>query len=123
MSNKKKRIKSSSSPINSNIKSDSHKKPQGQKKISGMLPVYIIVGLLFAGVLGSGMIMKFKRGNKKWGEKCSQDGICYPDKIGISRCTPTCGSDKTCPIGYRCETKINPRRRSLGMISVCVEKR
>jgi hypothetical protein len=95
---------------------------------SSMVPVYIIAGLILAGVLASGMISKFKRGDKGWREKCAQtsecaDGICFPDQYGIQRCTPLCDSDKSCPIGFKCESRANPRRRSLGMVSVCIEKK
>jgi len=92
-----------------------------------MMPVYIIGGILLAGVLASGMISKFKRGDNGRGEKCTKsiecaEGICFPDHKGNSRCTPTCSSDIKCPIGYRCISKVNPKRRSMGMVSICVEK-
>lgn len=92
-----------------------------------MMPVYIIGGIILAGVLASGMISKFRRGDARWGEECDKssdcaEGICFPDDRGTNRCTPLCGSEKTCPIGYRCVSKVNPKRKSLGMVSVCVEK-
>jgi hypothetical protein len=98
-----------------------------KSKRSQMLPVYIIGGVILAGVLASGMISKFKRGDKRWGEPCSktsecEEGICFPDNRGTSRCSPLCSSDKKCPIGYRCITKVNPKRKSIGMVSVCIEK-
>jgi hypothetical protein len=98
----------------------------GKKKTS-LLPVYIIGGLLLAGVLASGMVAKIKRENKRWGEQCTKssectDGICFPDRKGINRCTLICNSDKTCPVGYKCVSQVHPKRRSLGMISICVEK-
>jgi len=100
--------------------------PSQQKK-SSLLPLYIIGGILVAGVLVSGMISKFKRGDKMWGEKCTQtsecaEGICYPDDDDIMRCTPLCDKDKKCPIGYRCTSKVTAKRRSMGMVSICVEK-
>ena len=97
------------------------------KKFGGILPLYMIGGLLFAGVLASGMIAKITRGDKVWGEQCKKSrecakGVCFPDDTGTSRCMRLCGEDKTCPVGYRCVTKTNQRRRSVGMVSICVEK-
>jgi len=107
--------------------SQAQSQQESKSKWSGMLPVYVIGGVILAGVLASGMISKFKRGDKRWGEPCSKtsecaEGICFPDDRGTSRCSPLCGSEKKCPIGYRCVSKVNPKRKSIGMVSVCIEK-
>jgi hypothetical protein len=125
MSKKKSRKKSSQGARTS--KSAQPSSSTSKKKFGGMMPVYIIGGLLFAGVLTSGMITKFKRGEKERGEECTnskecKEGVCFPDAQGTSRCTPLCGKDRTCPIGYKCVSQVHPKRRSMGMLSICVEK-
>jgi hypothetical protein len=109
--------------------SQAHSSTTKQKKFWGsMTPVYIIAGLILGGVLISGMIAKYKRGEKGWREKCAQtnecaDGICFPDEYSIQRCMPVCSQDKPCPIGYKCESRAHPKRRNLGMVSICIEKK
>ena len=98
-----------------------------KKKGKDLWPIYAIGGLLLAGVIASGMVAKLKRGDKGWGVQCATtiecaEGICFPGNDDINRCTPMCDKDQKCPPRFRCVTKAHPRRKSLGILSICEEK-
>ena len=97
------------------------------KPFRGKVPTVVELPVHKEKPIPHSVIDRVKRGDKRWGEPCSktsecEEGICFPDDRGTSRCSPLCSSDRKCPIGYRCVTKVNPKRKSIGMVSVCIEK-